>query len=69
LLHETADAYERYRELRRQVYGPFAKAGVEKPQDAGAGALSDEISKLREKLEELLRRMDPQTRPPPGESA
>ena len=57
LLHETADAYEQYRQLRRQVYGPSAKAAP-KPQDRGVDALSDEMSKLREKLEELLEKVD-----------
>jgi hypothetical protein len=63
LLHETADAYEQYCQVRRQVYGP-SKAGS-KPQDRGAETLSDEISKLREKLEELLQRVDSQTRDQP----
>jgi hypothetical protein len=56
LLHETADAYEQYCQIRRQVYGP-PKDGP-KPQDRGVDVLSDEISKLREKLEELLKRVD-----------
>ncbi len=67
LLHETADAYERYRQVRRQAYGPASKAGP-KPQDRGVDALSEEISKLREKLEELLQRVDLQTARPPGKS-
>jgi hypothetical protein len=59
LLHETADAYEQYCQIRRRVYGP-SKAGP-KPQGGGVDALSDEIGKLREKLEELLQRVDSQT--------
>jgi len=65
LLHETADAYEQYCQLRRQVYGPSAKAAP-KPQDRGVDELSVEMSKLREKLEELLKKVDSQTNPPPG---
>jgi hypothetical protein len=65
LLHETADAYEQYCQIRRQVHGP-SKAGP-KPQDKSVEALSDEISKLREKLEELLQRVDFQTGQPTGE--
>jgi hypothetical protein len=65
LLHETADAYEQYCQIRRRVYGP-SKAGP-KPQGGGVDALSDEISKLREKLEELLQRVDSQTGQPTGE--
>ena len=57
LLHEAADAYEQYRQVRRQVYGPSSEAGPE-AQDRGVEALSDEISKLREKLEELLQKVD-----------
>ncbi|MGA2228636.1 MAG: hypothetical protein ABSH41_29735 [Syntrophobacteraceae bacterium] len=65
LLHETADAYEQYCQLRRQVYGPSAKAAT-KPQDRAVDELTDEMSKLREKLEELLKKVDSQTNPPPG---
>ncbi|MGO9314994.1 MAG: hypothetical protein ACLQBD_07940 [Syntrophobacteraceae bacterium] len=64
LLHETADAYEQYCQLRRQVYGPSAKAPA-KPQDRAVDELTDEMSKLREKLEELLKKVDSQTNPPP----
>ncbi len=63
LLHETADSYEQYREMRQQVYGQSAKAGP-KPRDRGVDALSDEISMLREKLEELLQKVDSQTSRP-----
>lgn len=59
LLHEATDAYEQYRQVRRQVYGPSAKAKP-KPDSGGVEALSDEIGKLREKLEELLERVDSQ---------
>jgi len=65
LLHETADAYEQYCQLRRQVYGPSAKAAI-KPQDRAVDELTDEMSKLREKLEELLKKVDLQTNPPAG---
>jgi hypothetical protein len=66
LLHETADAYEGYSEVRRQVYGPFPKA-AEKPQEGKTDALSEEVSKLREKLEELLQKMNSQAGAPPKE--
>ena len=68
LLHETTDAYEQYRQLRRQVYGPSAK-DAPKPQDRGVDELSVEMSKLREKLEELLEKVDSQTNltPSPAE--
>ncbi len=62
LLHETADAYEQYCRVRRQVYNPPAKPD-QKPEDNRVDELSEEISKLRERLEELLRRVDPQIQP------
>ena len=65
LLHETADAYEQYCQLRRQVYGPSAKAAP-KPQERGVDGLSDEMSKLREKLEELLKKVDSQASKTPS---
>jgi hypothetical protein len=65
LLHETADAYEQYCQLRRQVYGPAAKPAP-KPQDRAVDELSEEMSKLREKLEELLKKVDSQTNLTPG---
>ena len=56
LLHETTDAYEQYRQAQRRVYGPSSKARPE-PEEKGVGALSEEISKLRDKLEELLQKV------------
>jgi len=68
LLHETADAYEQYCQLRRQVYCPSAKAAP-KPKDRGVDELSEEMSKLRETLEELLKKVNSQTNltPSPAE--
>ncbi len=62
LLHETADAFEQCRQAQRRVYGPFSKAGS-KPQEKGMGTLSEEISKLREKLDELLQKVGSDNHP------
>jgi len=59
LLHEATDAYQQYCQVRRQVYGPSKKADP-KSDGGGVEALSDEIGRLREKLEELLERVDSQ---------
>jgi len=62
LLHETADAYEQYRQAQRRAYGPSSKTRPD-PQDKGVDALSEEISKLRDKLEELLQKMGSSNQP------
>lgn len=59
LLHETADAYEQYRRSRRQAYAPQAKPEAAS-EGGGVEALSAEVVKLREKLEELLGKIDTQ---------